>query len=74
MEFKIEWHEECLKNSKNYLENRKRELEFLMASIADQEKRNDFYGLQIDTAKAKRMTEFDSTKFMVLKRASEGIK
>jgi len=63
MKKSIEWHEECLSNSKKHLENRKRELEFLMAYIADQERRNNFYGLQIDTARKNGITEFDSNSF-----------
>jgi hypothetical protein len=63
MKRKIEWHEECLNNAKDYIRSKKIELEFLMAYIADQEKRNNFYELQIDTAKKNGITEFDSNSF-----------
>jgi hypothetical protein len=63
MKKSIEWHEECLSNSKNHLRNKKIELEFLTAYIADQERRNNFYELQIDTARKNGITEFDSNSF-----------
>lgn len=60
----IEWYENGLKNRKIHLENEKKRLEEMKASILRQEEDIAFLTLQIETAKAKGKDSFDDERFL----------
>lgn len=63
----IEWHEQNLKNRKNYFQNRFNIAAKLVKDLERDHKDNLFYEEQINEAKKKGKTSFDQDKFMVKK-------
>ena len=75
MKMPIAWHEECLKNYRSYLTNKKIELlrikEQLKNDIVRMESEEMFYSAQINNAKNKKMDGFDVDRFMVKRKAKQ---
>lgn len=61
---KIEWHEECLKNTEMYLKGKKDEEEQILKVIRRLENDILFAKQQIEEAKKRGMTAFDSMRFL----------
>lgn len=64
MKMKIEWHEECLKNNKRFIREKREEIRRLQLEIDQNLFDCEMYELQILEAKKKKMDGFDSDKFM----------
>jgi len=71
MKFKIEWHEECLKNSKTYLEAKEAVLNSLIREISILKESHDLYESQINTAIDKGLKSFDKDQFGITKSKAE---
>lgn len=74
MKHSIEWHQDCHKNRKSYLERQKQELlrikERLEKEISRLEIEVEFEELQINTAIAQKKDGFDPDLFLKNKRPS----
>jgi len=60
----IEWHEECLKNNKRFIKEKREEIRRLQLEIDQNLFECEMYELQISEAKKKKMNGFDSGLFM----------
>ena len=69
MKHTIEWHEECHANALQCLIAKKTQLDRLRMEILRNEKELEFRTMQINEAKARGMTEFDSDRLLVSRRA-----
>jgi hypothetical protein len=69
----IEWHEECLQNSKNTQRRVAEELKFLQERMKNLEVSNEFHEYQIKEAKAKGLDGFDSYRFKRSERIKRGL-
>lgn len=65
----IEWHEQCLSNSKSPYANERNRLEHELAACIKSEKRNAFYAHQIAEAKRRKMVAFDRDRLLMPKKA-----
>lgn len=68
---KIEWHEECLKNTEIYLKGKRDEEEQILKLIRRLENHIAFGRMQIEEAKKRGMTAFDGTRFLRKQRKVE---
>lgn len=68
----IEWHEECLKNSKLSEDKMAKRLQDLHEELSDLRSRNSFYDFQIREAKIMKKTSFDQERFR--KKSSHKVK
>ena len=59
----IEWHEDCLKNTKIYLSGKKSQYDRMGDEIKSLEEKVEFYTIQIELAKKKKILSFDEEKF-----------
>lgn len=64
MKFPISWHEECLQNNERYLGDERRALLLRLAMYRKSKKDFEFRRLQVETAKAKGMVDFDGERFL----------
>ena len=64
MKFKIEWHEDCLINTKHSAKILREQAERAIEAADNAEKRVAFYEIQIETAKRMKKDGFDSEKFL----------
>lgn len=64
MKMPITWHEECLKNNKNHLLRKEAEAERVMESLKRHRMRVEHLEFQIQQARRKGKTGFDSERFL----------
>lgn len=64
----VEWHAECLRNSKNHLARKLEELARLQADIARIERVIAFREIQIASAISEGKPSFDDARYTVKKR------
>lgn len=64
MKMPLEWHEECLANSEQYLAERKRQIFRLQQEILRLGDNIDHYRKQIEVAKRLKRDSFDAERFM----------
>ena len=64
----IEWHQNCLKNSVNYYNKQFERIRKNLHKVAELQRENDFYKLQIETAIKKGKDGFDQDRFLVKKK------
>ena len=64
MKFLISWHEDCLRNSRLFLERKKEQLEDLKHEVENLEFELDFRQKQISRAKMLKKDGYDEERFM----------
>ena len=64
----IDWHIQCLENSKNMAEFKRRQLLQLQEDVDRMDKNNQFYTLQIETALKEGKKAFDSDRYLVKRK------
>ena len=70
----LEWHEECLKNTKISLLEKKKRCVDLQEDIGKHSDEVDFYDNQIMSARIMGKSKFDRAKFKVPRNKNGGIK
>jgi hypothetical protein len=64
----LEWHEKNLQNSTEYERRTREELERQLRNLDEVRRGNELARLQVETAKAKGITEYDADRFCVTKK------
>lgn len=67
----ISWHEECLKNSKEFTDRIRENIKRLQADLTRNEAENEFSERQIMEAKKRGLKEFDREKFLIPKKNNQ---
>ena len=67
----IAWHEECIKNTRDYLAEQERELKRKEQSVHELRERCSFYDCQIITAKDENKDFFDSELYLKKRQPKE---
>ena len=65
MKMKIEWHEECLKNRREYLSRQENELLILQRRIDKDKTSAALYAAQIELAKKEKIDGFDVERYAI---------
>lgn len=65
MQQSIEWHEKCLANMTDYLQDLNREYHRILKQHDDLLVKITFYNHQIEVAKKEHKAKFDDEKFLV---------
>lgn len=65
MKMSIDWHKECLKNSRNSLDRKRNELYRLTTEIDNDARRANLYIAQIQLAEKEGKDGFDSEKYAI---------
>ena len=69
--FPIAWHKECLANEKFHLEREIHQIHEMQERIDRLKANVEFYERQIVTAEAQGREEFDSNKFLVVRKRKQ---
>lgn len=68
MKFSIDWHADCLKNSRFTLSEIERRIEILTEQANRLRANHSFYESQINEAVSRKLSEFDRDKFLIKRR------
>lgn len=66
----VEWHKNCLRNQKSYVQELKEELQRKADQVQSLEEGVVFYSLQIETAEKKKKLSFNRDLFLKKRKKS----